>query len=261
MPSIKNQLSIDDAFKSLSNKIKQNNQEKVLGSYAYLKQYEELHKITNQLPGRNLLDWGAGYGHFAYVQSKLGKNIEAYSPVGDDYTIYTETLINMAKDTFNYKFSKEPILLPYEDSSFDITVSCGVLEHVREFEGDDVKSLSELYRVLVKGGYLVIGHLPNKRSWIEAYSRAVGRTHHTFLYTKTEILKKATDAGFIVKKYKRYGFMPKNQMAYFLLKFKDKYKLLRLLTNIIYGLDQYILSRLFSIISQNHLLILQKPFK
>lgn len=253
-------MSIKQAFSLLVQKLKLiHNLDQVLSSFSYLKQYEELHEITNNLPGNNLLDWGAGYGHFAFVQSKLGKKVEAYSPAGDDYTIYTQILENLAENSFNYKFSKEPILLPYEEASFDIAISCGVLEHVREFNGDDVKSLSELYRVLVKGGYMVIWHLPNKWSWIEAVSRATGRTHHTYLYSKTEITKKVIDAGFIIKKHKRYGFIPKNLIACFLLRFKDDSKFANILTKLIYGLDRFFFSRLFPLISQNHLLVIQKP--
>ncbi len=235
-------------------------QNAVLSSRYYLKQYEELHNHTLALPGSSLLDWGAGYGHFAYVQSYLGKKVKAYSPVGDDYTIYTKTLEALAKKgSFEYEFSKEPILLPYQENSFDIAVSCGVLEHVREFGGDDVKSLSELFRIIKKGGHLVIGHLPNTGSWIEAICRKTGRQHHTFLYTNKEIKKKVTEAGFVIKKHERYGVLPKNSMAIFLTRYNQKNIFIKFFTEMVYASDKYLFDKLFPWAAQNHLLILQKP--
>ncbi|WP_438426176.1 class I SAM-dependent methyltransferase [Aquimarina macrocephali] len=253
--------TLTNVFNALGKELKSiDNQDSVLGAYFYLKQYEELHEITAALPGNDLLDWGAGYGHFSFVQSSLGKKVHAYSPVEDEYTIYPETLKNLSKkSSFTYELTGEPIALPYEDNSYDIAVSCGVLEHVREFGGDDEKSLSELYRILRNGGCLVIGHLPNKGSWIEAFSRATGRTHHTYLYTKSEIKKKVTDAGFEIKKYKRYGFAPKNTIAVFLMRYNEDSKWVKFLTKFIYGMDKYILSKLFPWFAQNHLLIVQKP--
>jgi len=66
-------------------------------SPAYLRQYKHMHKMVSQLPGNDLLDWGAGYGHFSFVQATLGKKVTAYSPVGDDYTIYTSDLEKLAR--------------------------------------------------------------------------------------------------------------------------------------------------------------------
>lgn len=43
--------------------------------------------------------------------------------------------------------------LPYADASFDIVVSLDVFEHIQ----DDVKAVSEVYRVLKSGGVLVFG--------------------------------------------------------------------------------------------------------
>jgi len=236
------------------------NKQSVFGSYFYLKQYEELHQVTLKQPGEKLLDWGAGYGHFGFIQSQLGKEIHAYSPVEDEYTVYTETLKKLSKEgNFGYELTQDPIKLPYKDNSFDIAVSCGVLEHVREFEGDDQKSLIELYRVLRKGGNLVIGHLPNTGSWIESYSRKKKKPHHSFLYTNKEIREKATNAGFHITKHKRYGFLPKNSLAVKMLKYKSDNKLVKLFADFYYGLDRNLLSRLFPFWTQNHLLVLTKP--
>lgn len=252
--------TIIKAFKKLKEALGQTqNEESVLISMYYLKQYQELHEITASLPGNQLLDWGAGYGHFAFVQSKLGKTVKALSSVEDEYTIYTKTLVALfEKGSFKYKLTKEPIVLPYEDNSFDIAVSCGVLEHVREFGGNDRKSLSELFRILKKSGSLVIGYLPNTGSWIEAFSRRTGRIHHTFLYTKKEIIDKVTEAGFVIKKHKRYAVLPKNSLAIFLTRFNEKNELIQFLTSFSYALDHYILSKLFPWIAQNHLSVLQK---
>lgn len=231
----------------------------ILSSIFYLKQYERAHKLTSRLSGNDLLDWGAGYGHFSYVQSLFGKRVTALSPQDDDYTIYTKVLDSLSKKQgFECKITNDPVILPFADEEFDIAVSCGVLEHVREFEGNDEKSLDELFRILRKSGHLVIAHLPNRGSWIEAYSRRKGRQHHEFLYTKKEIKLKVEEAGFVIKKYYRYGFLPKNMIALFLLKYTHKNWCNNTLFNVFYFLDD-ILSKVFPWFSQNHMLILQKP--
>ncbi|MDT0554161.1 methyltransferase domain-containing protein [Urechidicola vernalis] len=231
-------------------------EETILKSGFYLKQYEWIHKNTSKLVGRNLLDWGAGYGHFSYIQSMLGKNVTALSPQEDDYTIYTKSLKSLSeKGKFECYFTDSPIKLPFRNNQFDIAVSCGVLEHVREFKGDDTSSLKELNRVLINSGFLVIAHLPNKYSWIEFISRLFNRQHHAFLYSKKEIISKINDSGFYVVKHKRYGFLPKNMMSKIILKIsKNRIKKIEVL---FYYFDN-ILSNLFPWFSQNHFLIVKK---
>ena len=233
----------------------------ILASPAYLKQYEPIHELTYKLPGNDLLDWGAGYGHFTYVQAIMGKNVTAYSPVEDEYTIYPNVLNDLAKiEPFKVDFTTEPIKLPYDINSFDIAVSCGVLEHVREFGGDDVASLKELYRVLKNNGHLVIAHLPNKSSWIETLNKRLGRSHHAFTYRFDEVKEKVTSAGFEIVTHRRYGLIPKNTFALLSRRFDDKNALVMGLVNTLHGLDKG-MSRLLPLFSQNHLVIARKVEK
>jgi len=158
---------------------------------------------------------------------------------------------------FEYEFSNESILLPYKNSTFDIAVSCGVLEHVREFGGDDVASLKELYRVLRKNGHLVITHLPTSGSWIEATNRKLGRSHHTYTYEKNEIIEKVTSSGFKIILHERYGLIPKNSLALISRRFDDKSTLVNSTVNTLYKLDKYV-SKILPYFCQNHFLVLRK---
>lgn len=54
--------------------------------------------------------------------------------------------------------------LPFEDNSYDVVICNHVLEHIK----DDTKAMSELYRVLKKGGYGIF-QVPQDLSLIKTY--------------------------------------------------------------------------------------------
>ena len=81
-------------------------------------------------------------------------------------------------------------VIPFPDKSFDGVFVLDVLEHVR----DDERALAEIYRVLKPGGIVVIS-VP-AYGWL--WSRADVRSHHFRRYTRAELEKKCSAAGFSV---------------------------------------------------------------
>jgi SAM-dependent methyltransferase len=79
--------------------------------------------------GTKILDWGCGEG--AYVTEARTKGFDC---VGCDFSAEGQYLSRIEK----------PYRLPYQDSSFDLVVSSGVLEHCMDYEG----SIAELARVM-----------------------------------------------------------------------------------------------------------------
>ncbi|OGI15937.1 hypothetical protein A3K63_01105 [Candidatus Micrarchaeota archaeon RBG_16_49_10] len=71
-------------------------------------------------------------------------------------------------------------LKQFKGEEFDVVVSFGVIEHVR----DEGKFLKETFRVLKKGGYYFVFDLPNKLGFSEFLADIIIKTrHHDRKYT------------------------------------------------------------------------------
>jgi Methylase involved in ubiquinone/menaquinone biosynthesis len=90
----------------------------------------------------------------------------------------------------------------YGDESFDFIVCSHVLEHVR----DDAKAMSELYRVLAKGGAAILmvpllttatvtDEDPDEENEDERWAR-FGQDDHVRMYARSDFLKRLHTAGF-----------------------------------------------------------------
>lgn len=159
-------------------------------------------------PGDSILDWGCGNGHASWILTRLG-----FGPV-TAFGFQHPRLFQILPDTaprFVPGSSSEPVALPFEDGIFDVVVSVGVLEHVRETGGTERGSLSEIHRVLRPGGRFICAHFPNRGSWIEAIARRVpGMHHHRHLYRQTDIRELTAEAGLELEELREYGFLPRN---------------------------------------------------
>lgn len=113
----------------------------------------------------NILDIGCGGGA---VTKTIGKYFEAKEIYGIEIN---KDLIKKAKEK-NIKVQNinvEKQLLPYKDNSFDLITSFGLLEHLKYYDN----LLQEIYRVLKKGGYLIVT-VPNLTSWVNRISLLFG---------------------------------------------------------------------------------------
>jgi len=171
-------------------------------------------------PGSHVLDWGCGDGHFSYFLLNHGFRTESFNVnTGDAYNPegfqIAEFLRSTFADAFHFKVSSgDPVHLPYEDESFDAVVSVGVLEHVRQEGGDEVKSLAEIRRILKKDGVFLCFHFPNQYSWVEALARRIpSKHHHPYLFSKKEIRALNTAAGLTLEEIAGYAILPRNELA------------------------------------------------
>ena len=116
-----------------------------------------VYRVIRGLPqGSRCLDWGCGNGHLEFAMN--GMNVKAFSLDGTTALTPMDRLATGSHHT----------RLPYPDSSFDVVLAVGVLEHVHERDGSQRGSLEELRRILRPGGEIHVFHLPNKWSWLEA---------------------------------------------------------------------------------------------
>jgi SAM-dependent methyltransferase len=120
---------------------------------------------------------------------------------------YTPCDINPDKYEINYqgKLTKADITnLPFSDHCFDVILCYHILEHIP----DDKKAMSELYRVMKKGGWGIF-QVPVDYTRVETYEdfsittpeekeRVFGQEDHVRLYGR-DYPKKLENAGFTVK--------------------------------------------------------------
>jgi SAM-dependent methyltransferase len=175
-------------------------------------QYRRLHRWTEEFvpAGSRVLDWGAGNGHYSVFLVRAGYRATGYSFEGFDFV----DLFREGEYTAVAGDPSSPVALPFPDGCFDAVTSCGVLEHVREFGGNEAGSLAEIARVLRPGGVFLCYHFPNRHSWIEAVARGVpGRYSHRFRFGRRDIEGLVRGAGLRLERLVRYGVVPRNSLA------------------------------------------------
>ena len=222
-------------------------------SLASGRQYALLYDLwLRHVPGdADVLDWGAGNGHFCYFLRSIGQRVTAFTFGLAEAMDW----IGRPFDRVEFGSPAEPIALPFADASFTAVASIGVLEHVRETGGNEPASLGEIVRVLRPGGWLVCYHLPNRWSWIEAAARRVsGKYNHPFRFREDEIKRLVGDAGLQLVDLHRYGLLPRNALRYLPKRLRHSWAL----ANVWDGIDS-MLARVLWPICQNYAFVARKP--
>lgn len=170
--------------------------------FAFLKNatqglYQRHAKFTRQVAERHFgraadslacLDWGCGLGHFSYLLRKEGLNVSSCDVNPDIRPVVYEP------QNIHITLLDDDVALPFEDGSFDIVTSCGVLEHAPK----DAASMKEINRILRPGGLFVVSFLPYKMSWTQRLAHLRGDFYHDRLYWKADLQKLADHAGMSV---------------------------------------------------------------
>jgi ubiquinone/menaquinone biosynthesis C-methylase UbiE len=141
-------------------------------------------------PGERALDIGCGAGEFTAVLAGAGA-----SAVGVD--VAEAALLRARARHPSLDFRRVPIdgPLPFEDNSFDVVWASEVIEHV----GDTARWLSEVRRVLVPAGRLLVTTPSHSRLrvallGVERFSEPLG--DHLHLYTKASLRGLLREFGF-----------------------------------------------------------------
>ncbi len=182
-------------------------------------------------------DFGCGDGYYLHLINSLDPEVKLVG-VDTDPIVLGNAKSNLMKNKINL-IRSDLHKLPFKDSYFDKIILTEVLEHVE----DDLKVLKEIYRVLKKGGLLIIT-VPNYNfpflwdppNWI---AQRLFKTHinidfwsgiwagHKRLYCSTQLRErlewsdfKVEDLGFLTMWCLPFNHHIVNLVARFLYDFK-----------------------------------------
>ncbi len=109
-----------------------------------------LGELKDSLQGKLVLEAGCGAGRFTEVLLKKGATL-----VSSDLSSAAEVNIENFPASANHMVIKADINdMPFADESFDVVVCLGVIQHTPSPE----QTIESLYKLVKKGGYLVIDH-------------------------------------------------------------------------------------------------------
>lgn len=181
--------------------------------YQYLTDYVAL--ASEQLLGKkrselSVLDWGTGKGNVTYLLKRFGFgrvvscDIESSSDTFDANALIIK---NLELDIIPLRHESN---LPFEDDSFDVVVSYGVLEHVP----NDLESLKEIRRILKPNGLFFCFHLPRKLGYVHRIAHMLGDRYHDRLYDRKYSRSLLDKSGFKLLDIWERTILPKNRLNF-----------------------------------------------
>lgn len=158
-----------------------------------------LHEVTE---GDRALDLGCGEGDFTAVLVQAGAHA-----VGADVAAAALGRARARHPELDLRLVSIDGPLPFEDNSFDLVWSSEVIEHV----ADTARWLSEVRRVLVPGGRLLVttpahGRVRLAVGGVERFSEPLG--DHLHLYTRRSLRGLLEEFGFGEVSVRAAGGLP-----------------------------------------------------
>ena len=157
-----------------------------------------------------VLDWGCGKGHISYLIKEMGAHITACDVRGVDDSSFGQNTPIIEKASINVLPLEDPYILPFKDTTFDIVLSFGVLEHVP----NHLASLQEIHRVLKPSGLLFCFFLPYYLSWTQRLAHLRGDFYHDRLYTKKMVKNLLLQTKLELIDLWHRQLLPKNSISY-----------------------------------------------
>lgn len=169
-----------------------------------------------------ILDWGCGKGWVSYLLKKAGADVTCCDvQVDKDDSAFGQATPIIEKYGYEVIPLHHEYKMPFPDTSFDIILSVGVLEHVP----NEKQSLLEINRVLADRGLLLCFNLPYHFSWVQRALHLRGNYYHDRLYTKRGAGKLLDDAHFKIQDIWHRQLYPRSMVPfswYYLLERVDQ---------------------------------------
>ena len=166
----------------------------------YVKAFSE-YWFKKSLSNLMILDWGCG---------EMGAEITACDVYGADDSSFGQNTPIIKKSSINVFPLEHPYILPFNDASFDIVLSFGVLEHVP----NDFESLQEIHRILKPSGLMFCFFLPYHLSWTQHLAHLRGDFYHDRLYSKKMVKKLLNQSKLELIDIWHRQLLPKNSISY-----------------------------------------------
>jgi len=177
--------------------------------YRNIDKVYEIHFKQKQMPRnrKKVLDVGMGFGFDIIKKHRQG--YDCYG-IDNDKARVDKTRSMFKKNGVDATFRVGVATkIPFAANTFDEVICSHVIEHVP----DDRKCLTEIYRVLKRGGKVYL-RTPNIHNLHTKFHTGIGsklpytdRTH-VREYEKDGLAKLFRDVGFKVKSVESYGFFP-----------------------------------------------------
>ena len=182
----------------------------------------KLSLINRLSKGKDLLDVGAGTGHFLSVCKNDGWNIQGLEPDQDAR--------DFAKSNFSLELNPLTDLFKIEDNSKDVITMWHVLEHVYHLKRD----IAELVRILKPDGSLIIA-VPNMSSkdakQYKEFWAAYDVPRHLYHFQKETIVNLMSQFNLSCKE-----ILPMKFDSYYVSMLSEKYKNGKLVSGVLNGL-------------------------
>ncbi|MEL6457989.1 MAG: class I SAM-dependent methyltransferase [Cyanobacteria bacterium J06636_27] len=175
----------------------------------YVKAFSE-YWFKKSLSELKILDWGCGKGHISYLMREMGAEITSCDVDGANDSSFGQNTPIIEKASINVVPLEHPYILPFKDTSFDIVLSFGVLEHVpNHFE-----SLQEIHRILKASGLMFCFFLPYYLSWTQRLAHFRGDFYHDRLYSKKIVKELLKQSKLELIDIWHRQLLPKNSISY-----------------------------------------------
>ena len=166
--------------------------------------------IKNEVKGRQLLDIGAGTGHFLNVAKADGYIVKGLEPDADAR--------EFCKKEHSLDLFPQNHLYKLEDNSVDVITMWHVLEHVYDLQSD----IKEMKRILKPGGVMFVA-VPNMASYDAEYYKefwaAYDVPRHLYHFKKKDI-----DKLFCINDFKMCKCLPMKFDSFYVSMLSEKYK-------------------------------------
>ncbi len=187
------------------------------GQYAYVYLTRFVKALSEQHCGcsfgeLSVLDWGCGKGHVSKLLQDLApKHLYSCDILSDkdDSAFGQETPI-IKQFAIQVKRLEHEYVLPYDDATFDVLLSVGVLEHVP----NDRASLAEITRVLKPGGLFFCFFLPARLSWTQQVAHWRRNGHPDRPSPESLLKQRLPSPGIDVIDLGQRQRLPKNSVHY-----------------------------------------------